>query len=114
MAAILVVEGDDVFRQTLSQTVADNGHAVSGVATIADAASQLSSKRYDLLISNVRLADGGGGDLLLQADALGIRTLLMTGDPSSMLVVELKAVARLKKPFQTDELMRVITWESGA
>jgi two-component system, NtrC family, response regulator AtoC len=63
-ADILVVEDDIGHRALLHDELSDAGHAVSAVADAEAAMAQLDARRFDLVLSDLRLPGAGGMDLL--------------------------------------------------
>ena len=75
------------------------------VATIAEASRILQEAPPDLVATDVTLTDGSSTGLVQQAIALGVSTLMMTGNPDR--IVEFDGAGRpyLSKPF-TPELCK--------
>jgi len=107
---LLVVEDNPRLAAVMTKLLADNGLTVDSVATIEDARAALSLATYDLVLLDLALPDGYGGDLL--------RSLRTAGQPTPVLVATARgdvsdrvqllnagADDYLVKPFSLDELL---------
>ena len=105
MADILIVDTQAALRQQLVKLMQDMGHRAMVVATIAEASRILQEAPPDLVATDVTLTDGSSTGLVQQAIALGVSTLMMTGNPDR--IVEFDGAGRpyLSKPF-TPELCK--------
>src|SRR5437870_8303474 len=63
-AHVLVVDDEPDIRELLELTLVRMGLDVASVGTIAEAKEQLKQERYDLCLTDMRLADGEGLDLV--------------------------------------------------
>ena len=64
MARILIVEDDLTFSLMLSTWLGKKGFDVTSAANVKDAKQHLSDKDFELIISDLRLPDSDGIDLL--------------------------------------------------
>lgn len=106
---ILVVEDDSILRDGLSVGLKLASFATDAVATLADARLALAGARYEAMILDLTLPDGGGLDLLKELRIRGdhIPVLLLTAkDEVAHRIAGLDAGADdyLGKPFDLDEL----------
>jgi HAMP domain-containing protein/CheY-like chemotaxis protein/signal transduction histidine kinase len=71
MRTLLIVEDDDVQRDTLVELIGDRDVEITAVASGGEALSQLSSKQYDCIVLDLGLHDMNGLDFLekMRADA---------------------------------------------
>src|SRR2546426_501924 len=69
-AQVLVVDDEPDIRELLELTLLKMGLGVSSVGTIADAKERLKTERYDLCLTDMRLADGEGLELVRHIAAL--------------------------------------------
>jgi two-component system response regulator PilR (NtrC family) len=69
-AQVLVVDDEPDIRELLELTLVRMGLGVQSVGTLAEAKEQLNSARYDLCLTDMRLADGEGLDLVRHIAAL--------------------------------------------
>jgi DNA-binding response OmpR family regulator len=115
---ILVVEDDAGIALGLRTNLQQRGYAVDACASLASAWSALSSEPFDLVLLDLGLADGDGGDLLAQlrharSGAPGVLpdpltpVLIMTARDQvadRISGLNLGADDYLVKPFDLDEL----------
>ena len=105
MAYILIVDTQAEIRQQLVRLLEQAGHHATAVATISQATSLLEAEVPDLLATDAVLTDGSSGTLAKQAEAAGVKTLMMTGSPDR--IVEFDGAGRpyLSKPFQPEAFL---------
>ncbi|MEG0201988.1 MAG: response regulator, partial [Comamonas sp.] len=65
-ASILVVDDEPDLRTLYELTLLREGYRVETAACVQEAREQLQSRRFDVLISDMRLPDGSGMELLLE------------------------------------------------
>ena len=70
-AQVLVVDDEPDIRELLELTLVKMGLGVASVGSIAEAKELLKSERYDLCLTDMRLADGEGLELVRHIAALG-------------------------------------------
>ena len=70
-ATVLVVDDEPDIRELLELTLAKMGLGVDSVESIAEAKERLKSERYDLCLTDMRLGDGEGLELVRHIAALG-------------------------------------------
>lgn len=109
MAQILVCDDEANLRELLCLALEENGHRTRGAANGAEALRLLEQSPWDLLITDLRLPDISGLDLLRRAKELAPErpALLMTAFASaSTAVTAMKegAFDYLEKPFEMEEL----------
>ncbi|MFV8570366.1 sigma-54-dependent transcriptional regulator [Marinobacter sp. SBS5] len=106
---ILLVEDDPSLGQLLAEELEADGYTVIGAATVQDARKALKEQRPALIVSDLRLPDGDGMQVLAfqQAEYPGIPFIVITAFGTVDQAVEaLKAGADdfLTKPLSTDHL----------
>jgi len=69
-AQVLVVDDEPDIRELLELTLVKMGLGVASVGTIAEAKERLKAERYDLCLTDMRLADGEGLELVRHIAAL--------------------------------------------
>jgi two-component system, OmpR family, response regulator len=99
MAHILIVDTQAQLRQQLVRLLESAGHRAAAVATISEAAGILQTQVPDLLATDVVLTDGSSTSLTQQAAALGVKTLMMTGNPDRIIEFDGAGQPYLSKPF---------------
>ncbi len=110
---ILVVEDEPTLRANIERGLARAGHAVTGAASAGDARLALESLSFDVLITDLRLPDGSGMDLIADCARLspGCVVIAMTAYASIEGAVEalrLGAHDFLLKPVSLGELTRKV------
>jgi two-component system response regulator PilR (NtrC family) len=68
---VLVVDDEPDIRELLELTLLKMGLGVESVGTVADAKARLQSDRYDLCLTDMRLADGEGLELVRHIASMG-------------------------------------------
>ncbi|MBY6224674.1 sigma-54-dependent transcriptional regulator [Ferrimonas balearica] len=116
---ILVLEDDQAQRTLLTQILAEAGHPVEGVATAEQADKALAQGRWQLLLSDWKLAEGDAAELIQSArqryPTLGIIVATAYGSIAhAVSAIQLGADDYLAKPFQRQELMLAIDKVSRA
>ncbi len=106
---LLVVEDDLALGNVIRRGLAEEGHAVDLVGTVAEAEESLFVDDHDLLVLDLGLPDGDGADLCrrLRAEGSQLKVLMLTArDDLSDKVGGLDAGADdyLTKPFAFPEL----------
>ncbi len=112
-AHILVVDDEPDLRTLYELTLLREGYRVDVAECVADAWSELQARRYDVLITDMRLPDGMGIELIqrLRAQQRGERSVVITAYGSAENAVEsLKAGAfdYLTKPVDLKQFRTVI------
>jgi DNA-binding response OmpR family regulator len=106
---LLLVEDDRALAEVLRRSLADEGHAVDVVHSIAAAQEALSVNDYRMVVLDLGLPDGNGEDLCrrMRADGHPAHVLMLTArDSRSDRIGGLDAGADdyVTKPFDFDEL----------
>ncbi|MBG58058.1 MAG: DNA-binding response regulator [Porticoccus sp.] len=106
---ILLVEDAEGLGEVIQDQIADEGHAIDWVQTIAHAEASLHTTRYDLILLDLMLPDGSGIDLLKELRHCGTTTpviILTARDQISDRINGLNEGADdyLVKPFDLSEL----------
>jgi two-component system, NtrC family, response regulator PilR len=117
-ASILVVDDEPDLRTLYELTLLRDGHDVETAATVSEALALLRARRYQALITDLRLPDGSGMDLLreLDAQARAERAIVITAFGSAESAVEaLKAGAfdYLTKPVDLRQFRAVVASALG-
>ena len=114
MRSILIVEDDITFGMMLKTWLGKKGFEVSSVSTIARARKHIESQTVDLILSDLRLPDHEGIDLLKWMNEQGkaIPLIIMTGYAdiqSAVLAMKLGARDYIAKPVNPEELLKKIS-----
>jgi DNA-binding NtrC family response regulator len=109
VARILIVDDEASLRDSLRRTLEREGHDVETAGDLRAARRLLAERELDLLLSDIRLGDGSGLDLMAEARQASprLRILAITAFGSVEMAVE--AMRRgaddfLEKPFRPDVL----------
>ena len=106
MARVLVVETDVDALALMKRALEKAGHAVESAATAAEAIRRIRRDAPDLVVVEMGLVDGSGGEVCRRAKSLrdAIRCILLADAPAEL--AELGADDILVKPFAVGELTR--------
>jgi two-component system response regulator PilR (NtrC family) len=115
---LLVVDDEPDLRTLYELTLLREGYDVETAASVEQALERLSRHRYDALITDLRLPDGSGLELLarLEADARSEKTIVITAYGSAENAVEaLKAGAYdyLTKPVDLKQFRHAVASAVG-
>ena len=115
----MIIDDDVTFSLMLRTWLGKKGFGVDTAADIAAGRRLLAEGSYDLVLSDMRLPDGNGTDLLQWIAERGVTVpvIVMTGYAEIRnAVVSMKLGARdyVSKPVQPDELLRKITSKGTA
>lgn len=114
MSSILIVEDDITFGMMLKTWLGKKGFEVSSVSNIARSRKHIESQTVDLVLSDLRLPDYEGIDLLKWMNDRGINIplIIMTGYAdiqSAVLAMKLGARDYIAKPVNPEELLKKIS-----
>lgn len=113
MTSILIVEDDITYGMMLKTWLGKKGFQVTSASNIARAQKHIESETVDLILSDLRLPDKDGIDLLkwLGEHGLQIPLIIMTGYAdiqSAVQTMKLGACDYIAKPVNPDELLKKI------
>lgn len=113
MKTILVVEDDRVYARVVANWLVKNGLEARYVLSVASAKEFIAGTEVGLVLSDYRLQDGNGVELLEWMKANGYRMpfLIMTGYgdiPGAVEAVKKGATDYLPKPVQTEKVLTTI------
>jgi two-component system response regulator PilR (NtrC family) len=108
-AKVLVVDDERSMRELLSIVLRREGYAITLAENGRAAIEQLERGRFDLLISDIKMPDMSGVDVLRAAkridqDILGIMITAFASADTAIEAMRLGAHDYLSKPFDIDEL----------
>jgi two-component system response regulator PilR (NtrC family) len=110
MARILIVDDEQSLREVLGLLFSRAGHAVEEVATVEAAKAALAARPFDLVITDFRIGQGSGLDVLAFARAIvpPPEVIVITAYGTAASAVEAMrqgAYDYISKPFDNDELL---------
>jgi two-component system, NtrC family, sensor kinase len=112
---LLVVDDEPAIRSAIVRYFAGLGHTVDAAATGAEAYALIESRRYDVLLLDLRMPDMSGDaiyrDLLERDPTHASRVIFLTGDfqsDSTRRFIQESGRASVIKPFTFDELTRAV------
>jgi DNA-binding NtrC family response regulator len=110
---ILIVDDEQSMRELLAILLKKDGFEVATAACRAEAAATLSARGFDMVLTDVRLPDGDGLEILRHVKAASPETvvIVMTAFGTTETAVaarKLGAEAYVLKPFDVDEVRIVI------
>ncbi len=113
MTSVLIVDDDDSFRKTIGRDLGNQGFDVALASGVDEAIATLSARSIDVLLTDLRMPESDGIDLLAQVREVSARTraILMSGFATArdyQRAIECGAVRVLCKPFTSSELMQAI------
>ena len=106
---ILVVDNDEIIRDSLTGFLSSEGFQSSGVETLKDAVAELQKQSYHLIITEINLPDGDGFELLdiVRKSYSQTVVIVITGYgtiESAVKAIKQGAYDYLTKPINDDEL----------
>ena len=123
MPSILILEDDITFSLMLKTWLGRKGFEVSSVSSVSDARSRIEDASFDLILSDLRLPDGDGIDLLkwIKENNFVIPLIMMTSYAeiqTAVQAIKLGASDYIAKPLNPEELLGkikdVIKTETGS
>jgi DNA-binding response OmpR family regulator len=107
---ILVIDDEEIIHVSLKRILGRHGHHVDAVFAAPEAMELLSSREYDLVITDLMMPDINGIQLLenMRAEGHEVPVLMITGYPTirtALHALRLGAVDYLSKPFTRSELL---------
>ena len=110
MPRALILEDDERSRRALVELVEGLDFEVEEAATLADG-RELLQEGVDVLLSDLRLPDGDGIELVQAARDLQVTSVVITGQAtvdSAIGALRLGALDYFQKPIDTDRLKRIL------
>jgi DNA-binding NtrC family response regulator len=111
--AILVVDDDEVMRQTLSDVLKKRGYEVSTAETGGQTLSSIREQLFDLILLDIRLPDMDGLDVLrrvkeTESDLMVIVMTAYSDVHTAVTAMKSGAYDYIDKPFELEELKILI------
>jgi DNA-binding NtrC family response regulator len=113
MERILIIDDDPGFRELLETILAGEGYAIDAGGSVSDAIRFGSARQYDLVLSDLKLPDGTGLDILRwfseQAPETPLIVITAFGTVQSAVeAMKLGAANYLGKPLSSPDELRVV------
>jgi CheY-like chemotaxis protein len=111
LVLVLVDDDEPVVREAVAELMRVQGWDTRSVGTIEQALGLLRAERFPLLITDIRLGQGTGYDLVAQAVSEGIcpRVLYVTGYAGQDQAHTEGGERLLVKPFSTKQLAEAVS-----
>jgi len=111
--SLLIVDDEQVVRDSLVHWFTEEGYRVEAAATAAEALARLASGDVDLIIADIRMPGMDGLELLekIQSEQLDTAVIIMTGYASvesAVRALKHGAFDYITKPFDPDDLSVVV------
>ncbi|MDA8243202.1 MAG: response regulator [Elusimicrobia bacterium] len=108
-ASILVADDDEIMLGVYRRMFSVTDYSISLASSFSEAAGLIGSNDYDLLITDLRLGDGLGTDLirLFEEKCPGRRSLLVTGSLHEAAPERLPELY-FEKPFDVAEFLAAV------
>jgi signal transduction histidine kinase/CheY-like chemotaxis protein len=114
-ARVLVVDDEPAVRRLLSKILSGAGHEVDAVPDGRGALEHLSSRRYGLVLLDVRMPGMSGIEVYEQAkqvaESIASRTIFLTGDvmaAETQRFLDQTGAPAITKPFHAREVLQII------
>lgn len=105
---VLIVENDFDCAQAMMKLLSYKGHAVQIAATVNAALSLIANQAFDIIVSDIMLADGNGYDLMkVVRSQFGVKGIALSGrgmEEDFAKSMEAGFEQHLVKPVDIDEL----------
>ena len=108
---ILIVDDDPAIRATISEVLADEGYRVAMATDGVDALAAIEETLPALILLDMRMPilDGWGFARTLRERGVAVPIVVMTAaQDATRWAEEIRAAGTLAKPFDLDELLRVV------
>ena len=110
---ILLVDDEELLRRVFARALSREGHTVAEASNGRQAVVLLGDAKFDVVISDIRMPDMGGIELLraVRERDLDLPVILVTGSPdvaSATAAVELGALKYMTKPIDIEQLVKEV------
>jgi DNA-binding NtrC family response regulator len=111
--AILIVDDDEVMRETLSDVFTKQGYETFTTGTGTESIASIKRQPVDLVLLDIRLPDTDGIDVLrrikeIDTDLMVIMMTAYSDAQTAMMAMKTGAYDYIHKPFELDELRLLI------
>jgi len=109
---ILIVEDEKIMRITIEDLLRENGYQVKSLSSGIDAINELQTNVYDLVITDVRLPDINGIEVLKEAKKNDYTAVIVitayANIKDAVEAMKIGAFDYIAKPFSMDELLLIV------
>jgi len=116
---VLIVEDNESLRAGIKVSLEESGFSVQDAASGEEAVQKLEAESFHVVVSDIRLGDLTGVDILKKAKEVnsGTEVILMTAYATvetAIQALRLGAFDYIQKPFEIEQLQRPICVNDGA
>ena len=116
---ILLLDDEPIVTERLKPTLEKSDYQVDAFTLGKDAIDQLKKKKYDILITDLKMSSPDGMEVLRIARQIqpGIKSIVITGFATSKMAEEAResgAVEFIAKPFKISQLKKMLIAILGA
>lgn len=108
MPRILVVEDDAALQLFIQHVLLGFGYEVDVTGTMSSGTDLLQRRRYDLVLSDVKLPDGNGLQIADLAGERGAKALMITGHAFTLPTETHERYEFLLKPVRAAEILTAV------
>ncbi len=111
MARIILMEDDDIFRETIARVLTEAGHSVKAAANGFDGVAIYRAESADLILTDIVMPHGGLPTIrVLRSEFPKLAIIAMSGSHVRLDMAGGLGVNRmLAKPFTSQQLLDAIT-----
>jgi DNA-binding NtrC family response regulator len=108
MPRILVIEDDAALQLFIKHVLLGFGYEVDATGTMSGGTDLLQRRRYDLVLSDVKLPDGSGLEIADLAGGKGTKALMITGNAFTLPAGIHERYEFLLKPVRATEILAAV------
>lgn len=112
MKRILVIDDDKLVRETIVDTLVDDGHAVESAENGIVGLRTFRSAPFDLIVTDLYMPEKEGMEMIIEIrrDFPAVKILAISGGETGQLAVAklLGADKTLRKPFDLEDLTNAV------
>ncbi len=110
MARIIILEDDEVFRETLERVLTDAGHSVKAAGNGFDGMALFRAEPADLILTDIVMPHGGLQTIrVLRTEFPSLAIIAMSGSHVRLdMAGGIGANKMLAKPFTSEQLLNAI------
>lgn len=110
---VLIIDDDEIIRKSCEKVLSPEGYVVVSAQSGREGLKLLSNKPFDLVLTDLRMSDMNGIDVLKKVKEMGpdIEVIIITGYgtiKSAIEAIRYGAYDYVEKPFSPEELLNVV------